>query len=327
MKALVTGGHGFIGSFLVERLLKEGFHVRCLVRKSSNLQWLKGLQQVELCYGDLTTPKSLPAACQGVEIIYHIAGTLTGANLDRYFSVNTQGTIDLLKATVQVAPNLKRFVFVSSVAAIGPSNHFQVSDETTPCQPVSIYGKSKLEAEKDLIQNFSHIPYTIIRPTIVYGPRDQHFLTFFKFAKRGIFPVPHPYERYYSIIHVSDLVDGIFQASQNERAVGQTYVMCNPEYYSFETMAQKLAAPFQNNPKFIPVPKFAIKLIGVAGDLHQWWTKKETMFNSQKLPEVTAAAWGYTPQKAMDELGFKIQTSLEEGARQTVAWYQKHKYL
>src|SRR3989338_1947686 len=109
MKALVTGGHGFIGSFLVEKLLQENFSVRCLVRKTSDLKWIKHLP-IEFVTGDITQKETLPAAVKDVDIIYHIAGAIKGATREKFFSVNCDGTLWLAETAQKYAPNLKRFI-------------------------------------------------------------------------------------------------------------------------------------------------------------------------------------------------------------------------
>ncbi len=326
MKALVTGGHGFIGSFLVEKLLKEKFSVRCLVRKTSDLKWIKHLP-VELVYGDITQKETLPAAVKDIDIIYHVAGAIKGVRREDFFSVNCDGTLFLAEAAQKYAPNLKRFVFISSVAATGPVNGTQKLLETSECHPVSDYGKSKLEAEQKLKAQFPNLPLTIIRPPIVYGPRDAHFLIFFKFAKYGIFLVPPPYERYYSIIYVKDLVEGIYRASQEERAKGQTYFITSSDFYSFESLASQLSRPFSKTPHFIYVPRFVVRVMAWVGDLYVLVTKKSTMFTSKKFPELEASSWIYSSEKADRELHFRTQTPLSVGAQETVHWLKEHRYL
>ena len=326
MKVLVTGGHGFIGSFLVEKLLQEKFSVRCLVRKTSDLKWIKHLP-VEFIYGDITQKETLPAAVKDVDIIYHVAGAIKGVKREDFFSVNCEGTLFLAQAAQNYAPNLKRFIFISSVAATGPVQGTQRPLETSDCHPVSDYGKSKLEAEQQLKARFPHLPLTIIRPPIVYGPRDAHFLIFFKFAKRGIFLVPPPYERYFSLVYVKDLVEGIYVASQKEAAKGQTYFIANPEFYSFESLASHLSRPFSKTPHFIYVPQWVVRGMAWMGDLYVFVTKKSTMFTSKKFPEIITPSWICSSEKADLELHFKPQTPLSSGAQETVHWLKEHRYL
>lgn len=326
MKVLVTGGHGFIGSFLVEKLLKEGFSVRCLVRKTSDLKWIKNLS-VELVVGDITQKETLGPAVQDVDYIYHVAGAIKGATSERFYSINCDGTIWLAEAAQKYAPQLKRFIFISSVAATGPVEKTLQPIEESPCHPVSDYGKSKLKAEQELKKRFPNLPLTIIRPPIVYGPRDTNFLMIFKYGKRGFFPMPAPYERYFSIVHVQDLVDGIYEASINEKGNGQTYFIANPEFYSFENMAILLSRPFSKKPKFIPIPLWLLRVIAFFGDIYSRVTKKEIMLTSRKYPEIKATSWICSPEKARRELHFQTKIPFPEGVEKTVHWLQEHHYL
>lgn len=325
MKALVTGGHGFIGSFLVEKLLKEDFSVRCLVRKNSNLKWVKKLP-IEFIYGDITDKASLIPAVQDCDYIYHIAGAIKGSTQEKFFSVNTDGTLNLAEAAQKIS-NLKRFVFVSSVAAVGPVIGNEKPREDSECCPVSVYGASKLEAEKLLKEKYPDLPLTIIRPPIVYGPRDENFLTFFKFAKIGFFPKLPPKEKYYSIVYVKDLVEGIYLASRSENAKGQTYFISNPEIYSFEKMAECMSEPFSKTPSFIYVPKTVVRLLSFAGDAYAYLTKKDIMLTSKKFPELMAASWICSSEKSFHDFQFKTKVSLLEGMKETVQWLKENRYL
>jgi len=326
MKALVTGGNGFIGSFLVEKLLKEGISVRCLVRQTSNLRWLKNLP-IEWIYGDLADQAALAKAVADVHYIFHVAGVIKASTRDKFFSANCTGTMNLARAALAHAPKLQRFVFVSSVAATGPVEGSLPPTEDSRCQPVSDYGKSKWEAEEQLKVIGRDLPLTIIRPPIVYGPRDEHFLIFFKFAKRGVFFVPAPYQRYYSIIHVEDLVNGIYLASQNMEALGKTYFIANSEVYSFESMAHQVCRLFSRQPKFIHVPRFAVRVVGWVGDMVGWLTRKDVFINSKKIPELEAASWICSSEKARRELGFRAKMPLSAGFDHAIAWFRKNNYL
>ena len=326
MKALVTGGHGFIGSFLVERLLKAGFSVRCLVRPTSHLQWIQELP-VERVIGDITQPETLVPAVNGVDYVYHVAGAIKAPSREKFFSVNCDGTLHLAEAVRQRVPSLRRFVFISSVAATGPVKGTQTPTEVDPCHPVSHYGWSKLAAEQQLKEKYSELPLTIIRPPIVYGPRDDNFLLFFKFAKRGIFPVPPPYERYYSIVYVKDLVEGIYQASQSPVALGKTYFIANPEIYSFKDLATQMSRPFSKSPVLVKIPKFFIRCAAWGGDLYSYMTKKEVMLSSHKFPELEAASWICSPFEAERDFQFKTETPLSVGLHESVDWLKRHEKL
>jgi len=181
-KVLLTGATGFIGHHLVDLLKSEGFDVRCLVRKTSNISKLVG--KVEFAYGEVTSPESLEEAVKGVDYIVHLAGVVKALNPEGYYRVNTQGTINLFNATLKNNQNIKRFVFISSQAASRPSE--TPIKENEPSAPVTSYGKSKLETEKFLNQNSDKLPVTIIRPSAVYGPGDKEFLPVYQMINKGI---------------------------------------------------------------------------------------------------------------------------------------------
>ena len=143
MKALITGGNGFIGSYLVERLLNHGYQVKCLVRKTSNLRWIKDLP-VEFVYGDITDIGSLLPIVVDVDYIYHLSGALRANKPGEFFRVNHEGTTNLLEASRQRNPALKRFIYVSTQAAAGPSGTGIPLTEADLPRPISTYGKTKM---------------------------------------------------------------------------------------------------------------------------------------------------------------------------------------
>ncbi len=188
MLVLITGATGFIGSHLAEELHRKGYKLRCLVRKTSNLRWLKHLP-IEYIYGDLFDAEMLRRSVEGVDYVYHVAGVTKAKNREEYFRGNHLGTRNLLDAVREVKPDLKRFILVSSLAAVGPSLNGQPVDETTHYHPITSYGESKMEAEKECLQLTDSIPVTVVRPPAVYGPRDKDIFAFFDTMNKGLQPM------------------------------------------------------------------------------------------------------------------------------------------
>ncbi|HLB24926.1 MAG TPA: NAD-dependent epimerase/dehydratase family protein, partial [Nitrospirota bacterium] len=183
MKALVTGGTGFIGSHLVEALLKKGYSVRCLVRDLAKQGWLAGLD-VELVTGDCNEPATLEGAVDGVDYVFHVAGITKAARGETYYSVNGEGTKNVALAAAGSA-GLRKLVYVSSQAAAGPSRQGRPRKEDDPPGPVSDYGRSKLMGERYCLELADRVDLAIVRPTSVYGPRDRDIYTFFRMVSRG----------------------------------------------------------------------------------------------------------------------------------------------
>jgi UDP-glucose 4-epimerase len=146
LKALVTGGTGFIGSHLTEALIRKGVHVRCLLRKTSDLKWLKGLP-IEFVHGDCNDKPSLEKAVRGVDWVFHLAGVTKAIKEETYFEVNGLGTENLIHACLENNPRLEKFIYISSQAAAGPSRNGCNKKELDPCEPVSFYGRSKRAGE------------------------------------------------------------------------------------------------------------------------------------------------------------------------------------
>src|SRR5438105_10238363 len=171
MRVLLTGGSGFLGSFVAEQLAAEGHVVRALVRPRSERKVLDKLPRVELAPGAIEDRASLGAAVDGVDAVVHVAGIVKARRPAEFFEVNTQGTRNLLEAAMRRP--VPRFVYVSSLAAVGPSaDGTPVPDDVEP-RPVTHYGRSKLEAERAVLAAKDRLHVTVVRPPLIYGPRDR----------------------------------------------------------------------------------------------------------------------------------------------------------
>ena len=178
MRVLITGASGFLGSHVAEQLKSAGHDVRCLVRKTSNTRFLDELG-VELAEGALHQKDSLEKAVEGVDAIIHSAGLVKARSEADFFACNTQGTANLLDAAIEHAPNLKRFVHVSSLEACGPSPDGRPVPHHQE-RPVTAYGRSKLAAEKECLSRKDRLPVVLLRPGAIYGPRDNELLEAFR---------------------------------------------------------------------------------------------------------------------------------------------------
>ncbi|UCB52931.1 MAG: NAD-dependent epimerase/dehydratase family protein, partial [Candidatus Zixiibacteriota bacterium] len=232
LSTLVTGANGFVGSHLAEGLLERGYRVRCLVRKTSDLRWLSGLE-VEYFYGDVADKESLKGVCGNVDLVFHAAGLTSARSRKEYLRANAEGTRNLVEVCLEQNPKLQRFVYVSSQAAVGPGVDERPLDETAPSRPITDYGESKLEGERIVLEHVSQLPVTVVRPPAVYGPRDTDVLGFFKVASRGFRVSFGKGESFLSLVYVKDLVDGIIRAAENPKSLGQTYFIADDKVYSW----------------------------------------------------------------------------------------------
>lgn len=327
MKALVTGGRGFIGSFLVEQLLQNECKVRCLLRnKGRRLGWLCGLD-IESYEGEITNLDSLADAVQGVDYVFHLAGATKANSIKEFYEINAEGTKNLLEATQYFNREIKRFVFVSSLAAAGPSQGRQPVTELASPKPVSHYGKSKLKAEQVTWSYSKGIPITIIRPPSVYGPRDRDIFRYFKYTQQGRRFILTGGPRYSSFIYVKDLVQGILLAAEKEEAIGEIYYLSDDQPYSWDYFGDVLAQVLKVEPRKIVVPAQLAFFVSLGFDLFSKITGVPTLFNLDKYRELKQTHWICDNSKAKQELSFKPRYSLEKGIRETSEWYLKNGWL
>lgn len=326
MIAFVTGGTGFIGSLLVEQLVQKDWEVHCLVRKSSSLKWLQKLP-VQLVHGDLFAEETLAAALSHATHVFHLAGVTKALTAADYFRANGEATRSLLQACAHHGKKIERFVYVSSIAAAGPSRagHF-VTEEETP-RPVSVYGRSKVEGERACAEFAGKLPITIARPPIVYGPRDRDVYEYFKQVQLGVRLRPGRQERVYSLIHVQDLVAGLLTLAQHSRAVGETYFITNAEPVEWQQLGLALAHALQKKTIQITVPVFLTSIIAALSELLAQIVRKPALLNFDKVREMRETHWVFSGEKARAHLGFAPALSLEEGLRQTVEWYRENEWL
>jgi nucleoside-diphosphate-sugar epimerase len=317
MLALVTGGTGFVGSHLVEELLTRNWKVRCTVRFTSKLRWLEG-KPVETAKADLLDGASLAAAGEGVDTVFHVAGVLRGETYADYRKGNVETTRNVLDATSKA----KRFVYVSSITASGPSPDGEPLTEDRPVAPISLYGRSKAEAEEAVKARGG---YTIVRPPVVYGPRDEGMLDLYKTLARGLKPeIGGP--KFTSLVHVRDLARGLALAG-GDKGIGKTFYLSNRDAVSFKQLASLILKGLGKRAVPVPIPDRVVRFLGGLAEDVTRVTGGGGLFSRDKALEMTQKYWTCSPAQAKKLLGWEAQITPEEGFRETLAWYRAEKLL
>ena len=324
-KALVTGANGFVGSHLVEALLTRGYLVKCLIRKTSDIRYIKNLP-VDFVYGELSERDSLKKAITDVNYVFHVGAVTKAKNSTIFYKVNVEGTKNLYESCKEHNRDLERFLFVSSQAAAGPSFDGKPIRENFPCCPISDYGKSKYEAEL-FLQNREHeLPITILRPPSVYGPRDKDVFLYFQWINRGIRPTLGDGNYYVNFIYVKDLVEAIIEAGESNKAVGETYFLANSEIYTWNDIAEIIEKILDRNTIKLKIPKKITYFMAFMSEIFANISGKNTIFNRQKVKEFTQKYWLCSSEKGRKDLGFETR-SLEQGFREILDWYRKEEWL
>lgn len=320
MKALVTGATGFVGSHLVERLLREGVETACLVRPTSSLAHLEGLD-VERRVATLEDPEALARAVEGVELVFHCAGLTRARSLPTYAAANVAGTQRLLQAVAQQGRTLRRFVYVSSLAAVGPCPSDEPFDERAICLPRDAYGATKLAAERAVLAELKWLPGVVVRPPAVYGPRDRNFLPLFRMARRfGLAPVIGSPSKQLTVVHAADLADCLWRAATSAAAEGQTYFVGSGTH-TWSEVLDALAEALGKRLRRMPIPALLARLAGEWGEVKWTLTRRPQLISRRKVRDMLQPRWTCSWAKAADELGYQPQVSLDAGFRQTAEWY------
>jgi dihydroflavonol-4-reductase len=322
VKAFVTGGTGFVGTHLVRALRARGDDVTCLVRSSAQAHAL-GWTDVRLIPGDLDAPAALREGCAGADVIYHVAGRISARNLREFLAVNRDGTARVLEAA-QAAPP-RRFVQVSSLAVGGPTVPGQPIDEGRPPQPVTSYGRSKLAAEA--LVRASGLPWTIVRPPVVYGERDRETLRIFRLARAGWGPVMGDGTQELSVIYAGDLADALIAAGTAAATVGHVYYAAHPDVTTSAGLVRAVGTAMGRTPRVVRLPaalaRVALWTVGSLAAL----AGRATVLSAEKADEFLAPAWTCRSDALTRDSGWRAATDLAAGLSRTTTWYRAEGWL
>ena len=331
MKILITGASGFIGSFIVEEALKRGFETWAAVRKSSSRAYLQD-ERIHFIELNLSSKVQLVEQLRDMAFDYvvHAAGVTKCLNKQDFHRINTEGTKNLADAIIETGMPLRRFVFISSLSifgAIREQQPYEAIRETDTPQPNTEYGRSKLAAEQYLATR--HLPYIILRPTGVYGPREKDYFIMAKSIKQhSDFAVGYKRQDI-TFVYVQDVVQAVFLALEAPDAcVGRKYFLSDGQVYQSTTFSnlihEELGRPWWIR---ITAPVWVLRIVTFFGEYIGRLTGKVTALNNDKYNILRQRNWRCDIQPAIDELDYHPQWQLERGVKETIKWYKENKWL
>jgi dihydroflavonol-4-reductase len=314
---LVTGASGFIGRRLASTLARRGHDVACLVRKTSRTACLGGLP-IELVVGDFGDPDSLDAAVAGRNWVFHLAGVVQASGESAFAAANVGVTRDLVRACLRQTPGPERFVFVSSIAAAGPSAPDRPGTEADEPRPVTAYGRSKLAAEGIVRQAAPRLPATIIRPPNVLGPGSKELGLAIGLVRKRIIPGVSDGRPRTSLVDVDDLVEALILAASNVRSIGQTYYVTDGRAYAWPEITAALAEE-------LGVGRIRVRVPLAAQILAAWFAETGARLTG-KPPALTRDIvragrdhfWIYDSSKIERELGFHPRSTMRDSVRRAL---------
>jgi nucleoside-diphosphate-sugar epimerase len=299
--------------------------MRALVRETSDTSLLERLG-AELVVGELEDPASLMRAVPGTDVVLHMGAVTRARDEAGYARANEAGTRAVVDAVMAAEPRPRRLVYMSSLAAAGPSldgRPVQVGD--TP-RPLTAYGRSKLAGEVACEAMTRDVELTILRASAVYGPRDRDLFHFFRLAKRGILPIPMGPPRPLQLIHVTDLAEAVVKAATVPEARGTVHV-AERAAYAWEDVARKVAEAVGKRAYAVRIPEGAVRLAAGVSETLSRWAGASSIFNSDKARELLAPGWLCETDAARELLGFEAAIPLAEGLRSTARWYSEEGWL
>ncbi|HET9982791.1 MAG TPA: NAD-dependent epimerase/dehydratase family protein [Longimicrobiales bacterium] len=324
LQVLVTGATGFVGSHFVEALARSGSRVRALVRASSRTDTLRRTGAEIVC-GTLDDPALLRHAVDGVDVVYHLAALTKARTADEYRRVNVEGSRALVEAAA--AASARRFVYLSSLAAVGPSYDGRPVSTADVPRPLTQYGRTKLAGEEACRAFADTLEVVVLRAAAVYGPRDRDLYRFFSMAARGVLAIPGGPDRPTQLVHVHDLVDALVRAGSAPSPTEGVYHVAEARAYPSVEVARLIAQAVGRPVRLLRVPPRMLSAAAAVSELGAGLVGRATIFNRDKARELLAPGWLCETLAAERDLGFVARTALPEGLKETAAWYRASGWL
>lgn len=327
MKVFVTGGTGFTGAALVQRLLEDGHEVTALDKQPGLAATDLERQGARIVYGSVTDREAVRRCMADVDVVHHLAAAFrdVGVPDQIYQDVNVTGTRIVLEESI--AAGARKLVYCSTQGVHG---HIESppGDETSPIAPADYYQQTKYEGELE-VQRLApgKIEYTIIRPTAIYGPGDPgRFVMIYKRAKKGVFPMFGSGRTYYHPVYIDNLVDAFVLAASNGVGAGNAYIIGDDEYFPIQDLVKRVGRSIGVD---VRTPHYPILPLIVAGHVCEKLCKP---FGIQPPIFPRRVDWfrqirAFRIDKARRDLGYEPRIGIEEGLRRTGEWYRENGYV
>ena len=327
-KILITGASGFVGYHLTRAAKEAGMEVHAAVRKSSDVSEIRSVVD-KFVYPDFADEASIKALLESENYNYvvHAAAMTRAKREEDLDKVNVGYTKNLASACFSLKNPIRRFVFVSSLAAIGPVPYASnLIDECNPYCPVTAYGRSKSKAELALSE-FDDQPVTILRPTAVYGPREKDIFILFKTMNGGMDAYVGKSPQKLSFIYVTDLVQAILNACRFDQGGKNSYNLSDGHIYDRYEMAKIFKEFTQKKMIRMHIPLGIVKAVAVIFERVYKNSKTIPVLYPERLNELTAENWGCDISLAQSQIQYQPKYNLKAGLMEALAWYKENKWL
>jgi nucleoside-diphosphate-sugar epimerase len=326
-RILITGASGFIGSTLVDEALKRGWDVTAAVRPTSDKTYLQDprIHFLDLHFRDKNALQKQLEQAGRFDYIIHNAGCTRAVNKQGYLDVNAEYTNNF--AEILRGSNLQpdKFLFTSSLAALGPTQKDKIISPKNEPQPVTYYGESKLAGEQYLAQ-LEGFPWVAIQPTAVFGPREKDFLDVIKPFTKGLEFSLGTKPQQLSFIYAKDLVRMMLAALEYGH-VGKKYIATDGKTYSNADLGNAISRVLGKKTVKIKIPMPVVSFAAFVSEKIGDWRNVPTILNRNKLGELMAESWVCDMTETFEDLKFTPQYDLFSGMAETIDWYKKHGWL
>jgi len=326
MRALVTGGAGFVGSHLIEALVARGDDVVCVERPGAGRGWIADLP-VDFRDCGLASVPALSEIVAGADVVFHLAALTQARTSAEFQETNTEGTAHLVRAVARYGERVQRFVLMSSLAAAGPCRNGELLSPDTVPYPLSQYGQSKLRAEAVVHAYADRVPAVILRYPPVYGPRERALLKMFQLVRHHIALTVGGWDRESSLIYVGDVVASLLAAAAAPGAVGRTYCVAHPRPVTWREFALAVGRVLGRVPVLVDLPRAVGWVVAGTAEAGARLAGTAAILNRDRVREMMQLRWVCDARPAQRELGFTARWPIDRGVAVTAAWYEEAQWV